>query len=100
MVRKIVRTEPTPNPRAFKCVLDAPAVLSSPGAMGTDSPAARSFRDPASAAGEPLAARLLQVEGVAGLLFAPDGSWISVNLREGADWKRVRPALDRALADA
>lgn len=81
----IVRVEQTPNPNALKCWLDRPI---------TDHP--RSFRSPAEGRGDPLAAPLFAVEGVAGLLLNAD--WLAVNKQPEAPWPAVRRGIEAALA--
>lgn len=91
---RVIRFEPTPNPLAVKCVLDR--------AVGpTGDVAARSFRDAESARGEPLAAALLGLPGVQGVLFGPGGelgAWVTVTRRTDADWKALKPAVERVLS--
>ncbi|MFT3683862.1 MAG: NifU N-terminal domain-containing protein [Phycisphaerales bacterium] len=85
---KVLRYEPTPNPNAIKCVLSAKVADSS-----------RSFRTAEAAAGEggdPLAAALFVVDGVAGVLLLND--WITVNKRPDATWPPIKKALEKALA--
>ena len=87
MACRVVRFEPTPNPNAIKCVLD-----------GAPEVGAKSFRTAESAVGEPVAARLFAVAGVAGLLFG-DG-WLTVNKAPEAEWRAVKQGVERALAAA
>lgn len=93
---RVIRFEPTPNPLAVKCVLDR--------AVGpTGDVAARSFRGGAGSAGHPLAAALLAVPGVEGVLFGPggpQGAWVSVTRSAGVSWKAIQPAVERVLSAA
>jgi hypothetical protein len=87
MPRRITKYQPTPNPNALKCFLDAPL------AGG-----ARSFRSAAEAAEEPadsLAAAIFALPGVAGLLLS--GEWLTVNKAPEADWGPIKKGLERAL---
>ncbi|MBY0308848.1 MAG: NifU N-terminal domain-containing protein [Phycisphaerales bacterium] len=85
---KVVRYEPTPNPNAIKCVLSRRVA-----------DALRSFRTAEAAAGEggdPVAAALFAVRGVAGVLVL--GDWITVNKTPDASWPPIKKALEKALA--
>lgn len=77
--------QPTPNPNALKCVLNAP--LPDP---------TRSFRAASEATGHPLAEALFAIPGVTGVLLF--GAWITVNKSPEADWKSVRAGVQRVLA--
>lgn len=90
--------ETTPNPNAIKCLLiggasasAAPAAQGLPGGMTT-----RSFRSPADAAGDPLASRLFQIDGVTGVLIGP--GWFTVNKAAGAEWAQLKPEIEKAAA--
>lgn len=80
----VTRYQSTPNPNALKCFLD-----------GRISDGPRSFRSPAEGAGDPIAAPLFAVPGVAGLLF--NGDWMTVNKQEGADWPALKLGIERVL---
>lgn len=77
--------QPTPNPNALKCVLDAP--LPEP---------VRSFRKREEAAGHALAEAVFAVPGVTGLLLS--GGWLTVNKSPDADWKAIRQGVQQALS--
>ena len=81
----VARFEPTPNPNALKCILDRPI---------SDRP--RSFRRPADAEGDPVAARFFAIEGVSGLLL--NGGWLTVNKSPEAEWPAVKRAVQQTLA--
>ncbi|HLP82782.1 MAG TPA: NifU N-terminal domain-containing protein [Phycisphaerales bacterium] len=87
---RIVEYITTPNPHALKCVLDAPPTPLA------DADKVRSYRDAASAAADPLAAKLFAIEGVRNILIV--NNWITVGKAEAATWKSLKPALERALA--
>ena len=87
MSHRIVEFQPTPNPNALKCVLDAP--LPAP---------IRSFRKRADAAGDPLGERLLAIPGVSSVLLS--GPWMTVNKTPEADWSGVKRAVQDALQAA
>ncbi len=93
MALRVDRYEETPNPNAIKCVLSgalppAPAIER----------AMRSYAgvDAARAAGDDLAAALLSIPGVTGVLLTP--GWITVSKAPSATWARVKPAVASALA--
>lgn len=87
MPYQVVEFQPTPNPNALKCILDRP--LPEP---------ARSFRSPAEAQSDPLAARLFAVPGVTSLLLS--GEWMTVNKHPESDWPAVRRAVQDVLAQS
>lgn len=84
---RISAFEPTPNPNALKCVLAEPQL----GGV-------RSYRDVASAAGDPLGLALLGVPGVVGVLIHEQ--FITVSRAEGVPWTGVRKAVQRAVEAA
>jgi NFU1 iron-sulfur cluster scaffold homolog, mitochondrial len=79
--------EPTPNPNALKVVLDR-----SP----TETP--KSYRDAAAAAGDPLASALFAIPGVSNVLLHE--GWLTVGKDAGAEWKALRPRIERVLREA
>lgn len=83
---KITQFQDTPNPNALKCVLDR-AIAEAP----------KSYATPASAAADPIAARLFALPGVTNLLIHP--TWITVNKSPDAAWKTLKPAIAKALAE-
>jgi hypothetical protein len=84
MPLKVIRYEPTPNPDALKCILS-----------GSVSPGSRSFRTRDQAAGEPLAAAIMGLEGVGGLLLC--GDWLTINRVAGSPWGPIKAGLEKAL---
>ncbi|MEM8835926.1 MAG: NifU N-terminal domain-containing protein [Planctomycetota bacterium] len=84
MPAKIIRYDPTPNPNALKCIVDAPL---------SDRP--RSFRTREAAAGDPLGEALFGVEGVTNVLI--NGAWFTVNKAPDAKWPTLKPGIERAL---
>lgn len=84
----VAEFQETPNPNAVKCILDRPIRERSLG------PA--SFRGAESASGDPVAAALFAIPGVAGVLI--NGDWITVNKQPHAEWAAIRRAVSRALA--
>lgn len=86
----VLRFEETPNPNAIKCVLDRAVVA--PGA------GSRSFRKPADAQGDPLAAAIFATPGVTNVLMCAD--WISVGKSPDAEWPGVKAGVKKALAKA
>lgn len=82
----ITQFHDTPNPNALKCVLDRP-IAESP----------KSFATPASAVGDPVAARLFAIPGVTNLLIHP--TWITVNKSPETAWKTLKPAIAKAIAE-
>ncbi len=89
MPLRVTAFEPTPNPDAVKCVLDR--------RISDDR---RSFGSGAGDPGddEPLAASLLAIEGVVGVMLLHD--WLTIRKSPDASWKRIRPLVRRALAEA
>ena len=81
-----IQTETTPNPATLK-FLPGRTVL----AEGT-----LDMRDKAAAARSPLAARLFEIDGVAGVFFGTD--FIAVTKTEG-EWQQLKPALLGAIME-
>ena len=81
-----IQTEHTPNPATLK-FLPGKTVLDN----GT-----RDFRAPEEAAASPLATRLFEVPGVAGVFFGTD--FISVT-GDGVDWQHLKPAVLGAIME-
>jgi len=75
---------PTPNPNALRFQLDTTL----PGPMSATSP------DEASAS--PLLADLLAIDGVASVFATAD--FITVTREKGADWDRIVPSVQAAVA--
>ena len=79
-----IQTEATPNPATLK-FLPGKVVLQT----GT-----ADFRDAEeAAASSPLAAKLLSVDGVAGVFFGHDFITITKDEASGLDWPHVKPAV-------
>ena len=83
----VKRFEATPNPTAFKCILDR---------VVSDRP--RAFLDASSAESCPLAAALFAISGVRNVLFSDD--WVTVNTTPGTDLRPVKAAVRRVLEAA
>lgn len=75
-----IQTEATPNPATLK-FLPGRTVL----AEGT-----RDFRTPETASASPLAARLFEIDGVAGVFYGSD--FITVTKADG-EWQHLKPAI-------
>ncbi|MFV1988255.1 MAG: NifU N-terminal domain-containing protein [Gemmatimonadota bacterium] len=75
----------TPNPHAAKFVLDRPV----PG------DGSRSYFDAESAAVDPLASRLFQLEGVRALLLVDN--FVTVTKTEDAEWDRLVQDVQAAI---
>lgn len=84
-----IEVEGTPNPNAAKFSLDRPLPVEE----------SRSYFDPASAEGDPLAERLFEVDGVRALLMVDD--FITVTKADDADWddlvERIAPIIEAEL---
>ena len=76
-----IQTEQTPNPATLK-FLPGREVM----AQGT-----ADFKDPAAAARSPLAERLFQVQGIAGVFLGSD--FVTVTKAEDKDWMVLKPAI-------
>lgn len=86
MAYRVQRFETTPNPNALKCVVEP-----GPGSI-------RSYFEPDQAADDPLAAALFSLPGITNVLIHE--TFISVCKQPDSDWKKLRPAIERVLADA
>jgi len=82
-----IQTEPTPNPATLKFI-PGRTVL---GEGSVD------YRDKEEAEGSPLALRLFDVEGVAGVFLGSD--FISVTKSDGEEWQHIKPAILGAIMD-
>jgi Fe-S cluster biogenesis protein NfuA len=82
-----IQTEPTPNPATLK-FLPGKTVL---GDGSVD------FRTKSEAGASPLAQRLFDVEGVAGVFLGAD--FISVTKRETDAWQHIKPAILGAIME-
>jgi Fe-S cluster biogenesis protein NfuA len=81
-----IQTEATPNPSTLKFI-PGKSVL----ADGT-----ADFRDKAEAKGSPLARRLFEIDGVAGVFLGSD--FISVT-KGGAEWQHLKPMILGAIME-
>lgn len=75
----------TPNPHAMKFVVG----------RTLNAGPTRSYRDPAEAADDPLAAALFAAGPVASVMVL--GDFVTVNKRPSARWSRLRPKLEAVL---
>lgn len=80
-----IRVEGTPNPNAAKFVLGRRL-------LGEGS---RSYFDPETARGDPLAERLFRIEGVRALLLVED--FITVTKTDEADWPALVEEVEAAI---
>ncbi len=83
-----ITVEGTPNPHAAKFVLDRDI----PGE------GSRSYFDPGSAAGDPLAARLFEVDGVRALLIVEN--FITVTKNPALEWPDLLDEIEEAILEA
>lgn len=83
-----IRVEGTPNPNAAKFVVDR--TLTEGGS--------RSYFGADEAAGDPLAERLFEVEGVEALLVVDD--FVTVTKREELEWAELVEDVKAVLAEA
>jgi len=81
----VQRIEPTPNPNAFKFLVDAALA---PG----DS---RHYPDAASAEGDPIAKEMFATSGVETLFFCEN--FVTVTMTADADWRAVAEDITRIL---
>lgn len=82
-----IKTEQTPNPHVMKFL---------PGRTVLDAGTA-DYPDPARAEGSPLALRLFDLPGVAGVFLGPD--FLSVTKMPGARWESLKVPVLSVLAD-
>ena len=85
MARIFVDPQPTPNPNALKFNVSVP--LTEGGS--------KSFSSKEAAAGHPLAARLFEIDGVAGLFML--GNFVTVTKRPDASWDGLVPKVIEAI---
>lgn len=81
----IRRYEPTPNPDALKCLLDTPI---------SDRP--RSFIGAEQAQDDPIAGPMFAGARLRAILINTD--WMTINKEPDADWKDIKPIVERVLA--
>ncbi len=82
-----IEFEETPNPNTLKFLPGRPVMP-----RGT-----REFKNRDEAADAPLALRLFDIEGVAGVFLA--GDFVSVTRAEGQDWDDLKPVILTALME-
>ena len=82
-----IQTETTPNPETLK-FLPGQAVLGE---------GVADFRDAVEAENSPLASRLFQVSGVAGVFLGPD--FVSITKGHDIAWQHIKPAILGALME-
>jgi Fe-S cluster biogenesis protein NfuA len=82
-----IQTEATPNPATLKFLPGKPVM-----AGGT-----ANFTGAAAAARSPLAVRLFEIEGVAGVFFGSD--FITVSKAPAAEWQTVKPQVLGAIME-
>ena len=82
-----IQTEPTPNPATLKFI-PGKTVLGD----GTVD-----FRDKSEATASPLAQRLFDVDGVAGVFLGSD--FISVTKNDADEWQHIKPAILGAIME-
>jgi len=84
---KVVNIEPTPNPDALKFIVQRPILRS-----GT-----RSFRDFASAVGDPLGSRIFALGQVTSVFYMD--RFVTVNKEAGAEWTGLIDPVCEAIED-
>jgi Fe-S cluster biogenesis protein NfuA len=82
---RIRSIQPTPNPNAYKFVLEERILQQG----------VRQFETPAEAAKDPLANALFAIDGVRGVFFCDD--FVTVTWGEGADWRRIQDQVQQIL---
>ena len=91
MPHRVVEFQETPNPNAVKCILDPPAPPAPELGM-------RSYQSHAAAAHDPLAAALLAVPGAVGVFI--NQGWVTISKAPESEWRTVKAAVKKVLADA
>lgn len=99
MPYRVVQFQSTPNPHACKCVLDRAVAP-----LATPAPGLRAYikgQTPAPDA-DALARALLALAGVRNVLIhdATAPGWVTVGKLPEVDWKKLKPAIEQALAGA
>ncbi len=89
---RIVEFQTTPNPSALRCVLDAPVVTAPLSVRSRPAPGTPLLAE------HPLAAAIMAIPGVHGLLLHP--LWLTITKDPSTPWAAVKPALARVLAAA
>lgn len=82
-----IQTEETPNPETLK-FLPGQTVMSRGGAE---------FKTPEESVNSPLAARLFQIQGVAGVFLGSD--FVSVSKSSDTDWSMLKPMILATLME-
>jgi Fe-S cluster biogenesis protein NfuA len=82
-----IQTESTPNPATLK-FLPGREVLAT---------GAADFPNADAAASSPLARRIFEANGVAGVFFGPD--FVTVTKAEGEDWAHIKPSILGAIME-
>lgn len=83
---KISKLEPTPNPNAFKFIVEEEL-----------SKRSRYFNDAASATDDPLASSLFEVEGIESIFYMDQ--FVTVTKTEEADWEAVMTESGQRIID-
>jgi hypothetical protein len=89
VAKSTVKFQPTPNPNALKCEVEAPI----PPLKGRSGP--RSYAKAADVSGDPLAQAILSIEGVVNVLISD--KWLTVNREPQAEWKPIKSAIQTVL---
>ena len=84
---KVVNIEPTPNPDALKFIVQRPILRSG----------ARSFRDFASAVGDPLGSRIFALGSVTSVFYMD--RFVTVNKEASAEWTGLIDPVCEAIED-
>ena len=82
---KVENVQPTPNPNAFKFILDGKVV-----ARGV-----KNYTDPTDATHDPLGTALFAIQGVDTLFFCEN--FVTLSMVESADWRTVHDAVVKVL---
>ncbi len=90
MPYRVTRYQQTPNPDALKCELDR--------STGRHKGPPRSFRSAEEALADPLAAPLMRIPGVVGVLIHED--WLTITRVPGTSWEALKPEVERVLGSA
>ncbi len=82
---KVRSVQPTPNPYAFKFVLDGRVIDSG----------VKNYTKPTEAQGDPLAARLFAIKDVDTVFFCDD--FVTISMLQTADWRAVHDEVVKVL---
>ena len=83
---KVISVQPTPNPYAFKFVVDGRIVPNG----------VKNYTKPTEAAGDPLGEKLFAIPDVDTVFFCDD--FVTVSMLARADWRAVHDEVVKALA--